>query len=176
MTGRASDPLRRARAFDRAVSARLAIPPRARAPRLLAFLAAHTGDSALWLLGAGAALIWGPDPWRGLGGRALPGTLVAGAATAVLKRVFRRRRPPGQAASLYSRFDRHAFPSGHAARGACLAVVLAPLLPGWATMLLILWAGVVGVARVALRIHFASDVIGGWATGVLVGLALRWTL
>jgi len=34
------------------------------------------------------------------------------------------------------------------------------------------WAGLVGLARVALRVHFASDIVGGWAVGSLVGLLL----
>jgi undecaprenyl-diphosphatase len=149
------------------------MPREARLLRLLALIAAHSGDSPLWLLGAIAALVWGGAVWRDFGWRTLAGTLVAGAATAILKWLFRRRRPPGEGWGLYARFDRHAFPSGHATRSACLVVLLAPLLPTWGAVLLACWAGLVGLARVALEVHFTSDIVGGWAVGLAVGLALQ---
>jgi len=31
----------------------------------------------------------------------------------------------------------------------------------------------VGLARVALQVHFISDIVGGWAAGLLVGMALQ---
>ncbi|MCK4451539.1 MAG: phosphatase PAP2 family protein, partial [Anaerolineae bacterium] len=110
------------------------------------------------------------------GWRVLIGTLVAGTATTALKWLFRRQRPPGKGLGFYTQFDRHAFPSGHASRCACLVVLLAPLLPLWSTTLFALWAGLVGLARVALQVHFLSDIVGGWAAGLLVGLALLATL
>ncbi len=165
-------------ALDRRLSARLTIPPArdkgwTRFLRLLALIVAHSGDSPLWLLGAAAALAWGGPAWRSFGWRVLVGTLAAGIVTTVLKWTFRRQRPPGRGAGFYTRFDRHAFPSGHASRSACLALLLAPLLPPWGFMLLVLWVGLVGLARVALQVHFASDVIGGWATGSSIGLIIQ---
>lgn len=158
--------------LDQKLSTCLAIPREARFLRLLALVAAHSGDSPLWLLGAAAALAWGGPAWWGFGGRVLLGTLVAGTATTALKWLFRRERPPGESLGFYSRFDRHAFPSGHAGRCACLTVLLAPLLPTWVSMLMALWVGLVGLARVALQVHFASDIAGGWIAGLLTGLAL----
>lgn len=163
-------------ALDLELSARLAIPSEARFPRLLALIVAHTGDSPLWLLGATAALAWGDAPWHSPGWRILAGTLAAGALTSALKALFRRQRPPGDAFGLYAPFDRHTFPSGHAGRAACLAVLLAPLLPPSGAMLIALWAGLVGLARVALQVHFASDVLAGWAVGLAVGAGLRMAL
>jgi undecaprenyl-diphosphatase len=159
--------------LDRQASARLAIPGGARLLRMLALVAAHSGDSPLWLLGGVVALIWGNTAWHDFGMRVLVGTLVAGTATTVLKWIFRRQRPPGKGRGFYTRFDRHAFPSGHAGRSACLAVLLAPLLPPWGFVALAAWVGLVGLARVALEVHFASDIVGGWAVGVLAGLALQ---
>lgn len=158
--------------LDQKLSARLVIPQEARFLRLLALVAAHSGDSPLWLLSAVVSLIWGGPTWWGFGGRVLLGTLVAGAATTALKWLFRRERPPGKSLGFYSRFDRHAFPSGHAGRCACLAILLAPLLPTWVSTLMALWVGLVGLARVALQVHFASDIAGGWIAGLLTGLAL----
>jgi len=159
-------------ALDQRLSARLAIPRESRLLRLLALFAAHTGDSPLWLLGAVVATVWGNAFWREFGWRALAGTLVAGAVTTTLKWLFRRQRPPGESRGFYTRFDRHAFPSGHAGRSACVVVLLIPLFPPWGFALLPLWAGLVGLARVALLVHFVSDILGGWVVGALVGLAL----
>jgi undecaprenyl-diphosphatase len=160
-------------ALDRQVSARLIIPREARFLRLLALIAAHSGDSPLWLVGATAALIWGDTTWRDFGWRVLVGTLVAGTVATALKWLFRRQRPPGEGWGFYTRFDRHAFPSGHAGRSACLVALLAPLLPPWGFVLLACWAGLVGLARVGLQVHFASDIVGGWAVGLLTGLVLE---
>jgi undecaprenyl-diphosphatase len=159
-------------ARDQHLSARLVIPPEARWRRLLALVAAHSGDSPLWLAGAAIALIWGEAFWQGLGGRVLIGTLLAGGATTVLKWVFQRQRPPGESFGFYSRYDRHAFPSGHAARTACLAVLLAPLLPPSTWVLWLVWVGLVGLARVGLQVHFLSDIAAGWLVGLLIGLGL----
>ncbi len=159
-------------ALDRRVTARLAIPRGSRLLRLPALFAAHSGDSPLWLLGAAMAAVWGDAFWRQFGWRALAGTLAAGATTTALKWLFRRQRPPGDGFGFYSRFDRHAFPSGHAGRSACMVVLLIPLLPPWGFALLPLWAVLVGLARVALQVHFVSDILGGWAVGLLVGAVL----
>jgi len=161
--------------LDQQAAARLALPREARFLRLLALVVAHSGDSPLWLLGAAAALIWGDTTWRACGWRVLAGTLAAGTVITALKWLFRRQRPPGKGRGFYTRFDRHAFPSGHAGRSACMVVLLAPLLPPWGFALLVFWAGLVGLARVALQVHFVSDIAGGWATGLLVGLALQAT-
>lgn len=155
---------------DATLSARLAAPP---GPwRLLALLVAHSGDSPLWLVGALAALRWGYPPWPSLGSRTLVATLTGGLIAALLKWLFRRSRPGEPSASLYSRLDRHAFPSGHATRAACVTVVLAPLLPGWGAGLLAIWAGLVSLARVALQVHYLLDVIVGLAVGGGIGLVL----
>jgi undecaprenyl-diphosphatase len=161
-------------AHDQRLSARLALPGGARLLRLLALTVAHTGDSPLWLLGAAAALLWGAGHWRDFGWRVLLGTLVAGGVVAALKWLFRRERPPGESRGFYGQFDRHSFPSGHAGRSACLVVLLFPLVPFWAGMLLVFWAGLVGLARVALRVHFVSDIVGGWVVGLVLGLGLVW--
>jgi len=164
--------LQRLTLLDRRLSARLAIPHEARLLRLLALAIAHSGDSPLWLLVAVVTLIWGGPAWRGFGWRVLSGTLVAGTAATALKWLFRRQRPPGESLGFYTRFDRHAFPSGHASRCACLVVLLCPLLPAWGLAPLASWAALVGLARVALQVHFVSDIVGGWAIGSIVGLGL----
>jgi len=163
--------LERLLAADVSLSARLALP---NGPlRWLALLVAHSGDSPLWLAGAAAALLWGDPAWQPVGVRALAATLVGGTGAILLKVLFRRRRPGESFAGLYSRLDRHAFPSGHATRAGCMVVTLSPLLPGWGAGLLAAWAVLVCLARVALQVHYLSDVTAGLALGGLLGLGLR---
>lgn len=159
-------------AHDEALSARLALPDEAGLLRGLVLAGARSGDSPLWLVGAAAALIWGGEAWWPFGWRVVAATLVAGTIATVLKWAFRRRRPPGENRGFYSRFDRHAFPSGHAARTACTAVLLVPLLPPWSAALLAVWAVLVGICRVALRVHYLSDIAGGLLIGALTGWGL----
>ncbi len=165
--------------WDRQWSARLAVQAGRRPLRLIALVLAHSGDSPLWFL-AGAFLLWrGTSVWQGIGERILIGALVVGAITTTLKWVFRRQRPPGEGWGFYTRFDRHAFPSGHAGRTACIAVLLGMHLSGpwsvWGTLGLGVWVALVGIARVALQVHFFGDIVGGWLVGVLIGALIGIT-
>jgi undecaprenyl-diphosphatase len=164
-------------ALDQEFSTRLAIPPEARWLRLLALCVAHSGDSPLWIVGAGILILWAPPPGRDVGWRILVGTLAAGAATTALKWSFRRPRPPGKGWGFYTRFDRHAFPSGHAGRTACVAALLVPFVPApCGPPALLLWVALVGLARVVLRVHFITDILGGWGLGWVIGWMLHWIL
>ncbi|MBI1879571.1 MAG: phosphatase PAP2 family protein [Chloroflexi bacterium] len=80
----------------------------------------------------------------------------------------RRPRPPGEFVTF--QYDAYSFPSGHAARLAALAVSVMffdPLL-GWGFVGLAI--GVAG-ARIAVGIHYLSDVIIGLGLGALVAWA-----
>jgi undecaprenyl-diphosphatase len=74
------------------------------------------------------------------------------------------------------------FPSGHAARGAALAGVLAhvatreALLPPIAALpLAAAVAGAGGGSRVWVERHWISDAVGGWALGgAVAALCARW--
>jgi membrane-associated phospholipid phosphatase len=72
--------------------------------------------------------------------------------------------------------DYWAFPSGHTACTACVAVVVGAALPRWR---LCCWAlvGIVGAALVVLAHHFVGDIPGGaflgWAVGGTVARAFR---
>jgi len=158
-------------AWDKVTSARLAGSAGGRLAHLLALLVAHSGDSPLWLVGGGAALLWGGATTRPFGLRILIATLAGALAATLGKWLFRRNRPGASHGGLYTRLDRHAFPSGHATRAACVAVILAPLLPPWVAALLAAWAVAVCLARVALRVHYLLDVAAGLLLGVVLGVA-----
>jgi len=109
---------------------------------------------------------------------ALVGVLVV----EVLKRTVGRMRPPG--AEDYfapSGLDR-SFPSGHAAVGvyiycACaVLLVLAGRRAGqaaleWCGTLLFMFGVTLGLTRIILGVHWATDVLTGWAIGSAVLLA-----
>jgi undecaprenyl-diphosphatase len=156
-------------AADRAWSARLR---RAEHPgwlRRVAIFLAHSGDS--WFWGVGLLLAWwlGGPAWK----HAAPRLLLAIGFTAVvvlaIKRLVKRARPAGEWGALYRRTDPHSFPSGHAARMAMLLVVAIATGPLGLAWLLVLWAPLVALARVAMGVHYLSDIAGGAALGLLLG-------
>lgn len=82
------------------------------------------------------------------------------------------RARPGEAhlVDVYSQ----SFPSGHAANSLATYLALAMLFFGSrrAVVAALLLAGLIGLSRVRLGVHWPSDVIGGWAFALLWALAL----
>lgn len=71
------------------------------------------------------------------------------------------------------------FPSGHTATVFALAALLGAHLPWRHLSLLLLFAGLVGISRVAVGAHWPTDVLagaaGGWLAGLAgIALARRW--
>lgn len=103
--------------------------------------------------------------------------LIAGAPAAfavviaLLKRSYGVRRPPAGVAAKLSA----SFPSGHAAGSAAVALVLGYVLlreglaPRGAALVAAFVVVLVGVSRIYLDVHWASDVLGGWVVGVAFG-------
>ncbi|MCC7359967.1 MAG: phosphatase PAP2 family protein [Anaerolineales bacterium] len=133
---------------------------------------AHSGDS--WFWGAGLALVWfwGAPEWKDLALRLFVGILGLAVVVLTIKRLIKRQRPAGEWGKLYRATDPHSFPSGHAARMALLLVLAAAWGPGWFAALLVAWAPLVALARVAMGVHYLSDVIGGALVGAAAALLL----
>ncbi len=89
-----------------------------------------------------------------------------------LKFSVRRRRPDGQWGAIYRSTDPHSFPSGHAARAFLIAVLAVGLGPAWFGISALLWAPFVTLARVAMGVHYLSDVLAGVLVGLVMGLVI----
>jgi undecaprenyl-diphosphatase len=92
----------------------------------------------------------------------------------LLKQLFKRERPVSQEPRPYKmRMPlTTSFPSGHSSTAVVAATLLSVARPRAAP---VYWgvAAVVASSRVYVRIHHASDVVGGVATGLVIGTAAR---
>ncbi len=154
--------------LDAGLTQRLRIAEKPGVTRTLAAILAHSGDSWFWL--ASIALLW----WLGTGywQRELlimaVSIVVAAAVVFIVKRAIHRQRPEGEWGKFYRSTDPHSFPSGHAVRAMMLAVIMLGMSPGTGIILLI-WAPLVALARVAMGLHYLSDVIAGMLLGLAIG-------
>lgn len=118
-------------------------------------------------------------------------TLLVGLASAVaaslvrlaVEPAFDRMRPSNLkfARPLEDVYGASSFPSGHSTMVSALVVAMLlsgvgkrPSAAGW----LAAWAVLVGISRVAVGVHFPSDVVGGFALGSAVAalLVMAWPL
>jgi len=138
--------------------------------RTLAAFFAHSGDS--WFWGLGLILLWrfGDAIWKQWAVVQL--VCIAGLAVLIMAIKFsvRRRRPEGEWGGIYRNTDPHSFPSGHAARSFLIAVIASGLGPGWLALILWFWAPLVALARVAMGLHYVSDVAAGVGVGIAAAL------
>ena len=143
--------------------------------RFLEFLTGYVWDPVVMRLLVAVVVVWllTRRAWRLAAWASV--TAVAGGLTGLLtKHAVERARP--HLPDPVSHAPGFSFPSGHAMTAttscAVLLLVLLPLVPrAWRPLP---WAlavtAVVGVAytRVALGVHWVSDVVGGWLLGITV--------
>jgi undecaprenyl-diphosphatase len=136
---------------------------------------AHLGDGALCAALVLAAWFQWPGQ-RSLTLMMALAMLLAALLVMVIKLIVRRPRPEGAISAAWSsppRYDAHSFPSGHAARVACLAAVLSGAYPA-AAIYALPWAAAVSLARVAVGAHHVTDVLAGIGLGLVVARITPW--
>jgi membrane-associated phospholipid phosphatase len=121
----------------------------------------------------GAAYLWARGRRRVAAG-VLVAPVVAVLLFNVVKRIYARARPVGLGGIVPSSYS---FPSGHATASTAICCTLAyvywregliarPTAVAFATAVPVL----IGVSRVYLNVHWATDVIGGWCAGLLISV------
>jgi undecaprenyl-diphosphatase len=147
-----------------------------RAPRwfrILMILATRLGDGWLWYALGVILVLYG-------GERRFAAIASAASAAAVgilmfraLKGTSRRKRPceiePHCWASILPP-DKYSFPSGHSITAFAVAISVGFFYPDLQTCLLAV-ALLIASSRIALGMHFLSDVLAGSAIGIVLGFA-----
>jgi undecaprenyl-diphosphatase len=136
--------------FDARWSARLRVAEKPGNLRTLAMVFAHSGDSWFWLLGLGLIWAFGNPAYQDLTVRFIVAILVLAVLVMVTKFTIR---------------------SGHAARAALIATLALLWCPIAIGLALTLWALLVCLARIAMGVHYPSDVLAGALLGLIFGVA-----
>lgn len=156
--------------WDARLSEKMRVADRPGALRAIAVFFAHSGDSWFWGIALIAAWFFSNTAWRQWEVAELVGIGVLAALVLGIKFLVRRKRPEGEWGSIYRNTDPHSFPSGHAARAFLIAVVASALAPAWLALLLWVWAPLVSIARVAMGVHYVSDIVAG----AILGIVTAW--
>jgi undecaprenyl-diphosphatase len=158
--------------LDAQLSAKLRVAERPGIFRSVASFLAHSGDSWFWW-GALGLLWWLGTPfWKHWAQVVLLSIIGLAVLVLAIKFLVRRKRPEGEWGGFYRKTDPHSFPSGHAARAILLAVLVTTLGPVWLSVVLWVWAPLVCLARVAMGVHYLSDILAGIFTGLVAGLGI----
>lgn len=139
--------------------------------RNLAAIIAHSGDSWFWGIGLGVVFLLGSNRAKVWALQFFVAIFITAVIVLSIKLVVRRQRPEGDWGSIYRNTDPHSFPSGHAARAVLLATLALGLGPLWFVPVIVLWAPLVALSRVAMGVHYLSDVLAGGLLGALSGAA-----
>ncbi|NWG05738.1 MAG: phosphatase PAP2 family protein [Chloroflexi bacterium] len=155
--------------WDARLSDKMRVAEKPGALRAIAVFFAHSGDS--WFWGAALIIAWflSNSPWKEWESVEFLGISLLAVLVMGIKFLVRRRRPEGEWGGIYRNTDPHSFPSGHAARSFLIATLAVGLVPGWLAVVLWIWAPLVAVARVAMGVHYLSDVVAGALLGIICG-------
>lgn len=164
--------------LDADLTRRLRVAEQPGVLRTLAAFLGRSGDSWFWLAGLLAVWIWAnSEEWKSWALHIILSILATAVVVMTLKFTIRRARPEGEWGQGYRKVDPHSFPSGHAARGVLIGLLVLGLGvgPAWLGWLLFVWGPLVGLARVAMGVHYLSDIAAGWVIGAaMAGAALQF--
>ena len=159
-------------AIDERCSARLARAKPPRWFRVWMIWASRAGDGWLWG-GVGLAVLsaGGPARLRTFGAAAIASIAGIGVFAWLKRRIGRRRPPHVHAWASIAAPDRFSFPSGHTIAAFAVAAAIAGVDGGRGVDLSLLFlASSVGLSRLALGLHYLSDVVAGAAIGAAIGI------
>lgn len=146
------------------------------------YTASQVGDySLIWhLIAAVGALLGGKREGRNLLRVSLVLGLESALVNGLLKHLISRTRPlNNEPRPHYLRQPlTSSFPSGHASSATVAAILLSDTRSPCGRRLLRIAAAITALSRIHVKIHHASDVLGGVAAGFLVGRIARrlWPL
>jgi undecaprenyl-diphosphatase len=150
-------------------SSRLRIAEKPGLLRHLAAFVAHSGDSWFWGIGLGIVWLFGDKETKSWSLHLIAAIVVTAIVVMSIKLIVRRQRPSGEWGAIYRNTDPHSFPSGHAARAILLAMLVWGMGPIWFAITLTFWGPLVALARVAMGVHYLSDVLVGGFLGLIIG-------
>ena len=156
--------------MDWKISGRLRIAEKPGLLRTTAAILAHSGDSWFWLLALLIVWWFGVEYWKLRAIVLIEAILFLAVSVFAIKLLVRRKRPEGEWGGIYRITDPHSFPSGHAARAVLITVIVLGLGPAWLAIACLIWMPLVCLARIAMGVHYASDVLAGGLLGLLAGI------
>lgn len=135
-------------------------------------LISKTGDGHIYLIAG--LLLWWLEPqdgklflYTGLLAYALELPLYL-----LLKKLFKRQRPCDLLQNFKAHLtpsDKFSLPSGHTAAAFLMASLVASFYPS-VSVLVYIWASLIGLSRVLLGVHYPSDILAGAALGISISL------
>jgi undecaprenyl-diphosphatase len=96
----------------------------------------------------------------------------------ILKHLFKRQRPCDLLVGVQAHIvpsDKFSLPSGHTAAAFLMATIVMHFYPALG-LIAYLWASLVGLSRIVLRVHFPLDVVMGASLGITVALSSIYIL
>jgi undecaprenyl-diphosphatase len=160
--------------LDAQFSSRVRIAEDPGVQRTLAGILAHSGDSWFWIPALAVLYLAGSAIWKERALVMLVGIVITAVLVTAIKFTIRRQRPEGEWGGVYRKTDPHSFPSGHAARGACLLTIAVALGPAWLALALLVWAPLMALSRVRMGLHYLSDILGGMLVGTVIGVLVLY--
>ncbi|HMQ52754.1 MAG TPA: phosphatase PAP2 family protein [Anaerolineae bacterium] len=162
--------MNRFRRFDHKLSQRLMVPAHSRRWQW-ARLLAHLGDGQNVFLGlsliyglawltANADLLWADFAIAIV-------VVIAVSVVTLIKFTFQRERPQPPGEFVAFKYDSYSFPSGHSGRMAALATGLLFFYPFFGLIVSLITLGI-AVCRVAVGVHYVSDIVAGLIVGTTV--------